>query len=216
MDQPLSLSEKILLLSVRPEKGGFLFATQGVLDYAVTGALILDLVMAGNLRFEVGKLVLNSSHTDVPAGGYLLERIAKVGSPKTSGYWLKSILLSRSKIRKLVLDQLVGKREVRLESRRFLFFTWNVAFLRSGHQATRIIAEIRSTLMRGNGTEEQLYFISLLEPNRLLRRVYPEGCERRKARQRIKATVTANQVSVALRNVVQAANAFAALGHSRS
>lgn len=209
MNQPLSLCEKILLLSVRPGKGGYFFATRRGLDFAVAGALILDLVLAGNLRFADGRLVVISVQADSPAGNYLMERLAKVPKPKTAGFWLKSILLSKRTIRKLVLRQLIASREVRLETRHFLFFSWSIVFLRSGNQTARIISEIRHILMRGNGTDQQISLISLLLPSRLLGRIYPERYERRQARKRIKENGEVNRSSLPLRNLLQVANSVA-------
>lgn len=206
----LTLSEKILLLSVRPGNGGFYIATQGVLDYALTGALILDLLLAGNLRMENKKLQLVNSRCETPAGRYLLHRMGKVNNHKSAGYWMQAFSLSKRKIRKALLEQLSEKDQLRLEPRRWLFFSWEKPILRTGHRVPALLAGIRQSVIRGQVSDEQLALVALLKPARLLRRVYSEGYERRTAQPRIRRILSEGTASEAGRPFPAAARVVAA------
>jgi len=102
----LTLSEKLLLLSIHPEKGGYYFSTSGAREYSLLGAVLIEMEQAGYLKFDGNRIVGQSVRTHSSLYDYLLEKILASGKSRKIGYWLGSPGISKTRIRKSVLQSL--------------------------------------------------------------------------------------------------------------
>lgn len=210
MEKNLTLSEKILLLAIRPEKGGYFMEASSALQYSLTGALFLEMERAGNISFEDKLIRLKSTRTDSPVVAYLIEKLSASSKPRRIGYWLTALSISKPKVKRGLLDALEAKREVRLADRKFLFFKWKKVYLQSGNSSSSLVHDIRRMIMKPADSVDDIYFLSMVEASKLLSRIFPDRHQRKNARDKIKQLKTGSQVPEAVRMAIQTAAAIAA------
>ncbi len=143
-----------------------------------------------------------------PSHAYLLEKMAGSPQPRRIQFWLSSLRISMRKVRSEVYQSLVQKREIRLEERRFLFFRWKKPFLNPGNHASQVVDKVKRLINQPPDVEEEVYFLILLEPASLLRRVYPERTMRRSARMKIRQFRENNGSSAAVQQVIGVSKAI--------
>lgn len=203
----LTLSEKLLLLSIHPEKGGYYFSTAGARDYALAGALLIEMEEAGCLKFDGDRIVGQPVRTSSSLYDYLLGRILASSKPRKIGYWLSSAGISKAQARKSVLQSLVTKHEVKMVDRHFLFFSWKIPFLQTGNSVNRLSAGLRRIIYKVPDETEDILLLTLLEPAQLIRRVFPDRKQHRMVRDKIKLLQTGSQVPEAVRTAIRSAAA---------
>lgn len=181
----------------------------GALPYSLIGALLLDMERTGNIAFENKLVVVKSTRTDNPVTAYLLEKISASPRPRKTGYWLTALSVSKSKIKRGLLDCLASKREVRLVDRKFLFFKWKKAYLQSGNSAAGLVNDIRRMTMSPVESVDDIYLLSMVEASKLLSRIFPDRHQRKSAREKIKQLKAGNQVPESVKQAIQAAAAVA-------
>ncbi len=205
MRPELTISEKILLLSVHPEKGGYFMAQSGSLDLSLRGALILDLELAGAIRLEDKLVVPQKSAVQGEPAAYLLEKIRSSAKIRKVSHWLNSFSVSRKLIRQEIIKSLIEKKELRLVEKHFLFFRWKVPARQSGNSTPWIINDIKNTIMKPGDSREDLYLVTLIESAQLLPKIYKDRAAVKEAKRRLKLIKAGNQVPEAVKQAIQAA-----------
>jgi hypothetical protein len=210
METALSLSEKIYLLAIHPQKGGMVSSAFNQLNYVVSGAILLELFLGNKIRFEGKKVILKDSKSSDPVLKLALEKIGAAKSPRNSIHWVSRISYSGRFIRGSIRQSLAQKRWVRVEQRQFLFFRWKKVYLLDKIRVAALVAETENRIFRGTENPEERYLLSLLLPSGLLRRLFPVREKRKLARQKLKQMEVENVVSKAVADVIRASRAAAA------
>lgn len=83
-------------------------------------------------------------------------------------------------------QSLARKREIKLEDKRFLFFTWKKPWLTPSNHTWNLINKIKNHDYQNSDNPYDLYLSALLEPASLWSRIYPEWSMRRSAKQKIR------------------------------
>lgn len=203
MENDLTLAEQLLVLAVRPGKGGLLTFPSGTINYCLLGSGAFELIMAGNVVLHDRKLEVISGKTTIGLHTFLLEKMEKSIRPRSVSHWLSRWGFSGRKMRSLVYQSLAAKGEIKLEERRFLFFKWKIPVLMPKNHVYNLINSIKSMVIRGPGVPEEIYLLSLLEPAGLLRRIYPDRRLRKPARLKIKGFLNPGIASGALTEAVE-------------
>lgn len=207
MENRFKLTEMVLLLAIRPQKGGITWMAGGALDLVMAGALFLEMEMAGALTIRDNRLEALSNNNTDPLHALLLGKLAPREKPRRISFWLSSLRLSPSKIKAGVLGTLVNAREIRLEERRFLFFRWKKPFLMPGHHVAQVIDLAKRTLTAFPREKEAVALLMLLDQAGLLSRVWPDRFTRRNARAKIKqfrSDLTGNPEMASIAAVIKA------------
>jgi len=210
MDKSLSLSEKIYLFAIHPQKGGILSSAYSDLDYILLGSLFLELYLEEKIVFENKRIVLKNSKTNNPLHRLLLVKMELSKKPLKISRWINKFYFSQKKIRRLLQKSLVDKRMIRLEDKNFLFFRWKKTVLVNKQKVNQLLSEIDNSIFKGTADKEQIMLLSLLKPAGLMKRLFPEKEKRNKAKHRLKNMMVENQVSAAVADAISAAQAVAA------
>ncbi|HNQ37687.1 MAG TPA: GPP34 family phosphoprotein [Prolixibacteraceae bacterium] len=186
MENRLHLTEMVLLLAVRPQKGGITWLAGNHLDLVLAGATFLEMEMAGAVVIREGRIEVLPERSKDPFHAGLQEKLAARGEPRKISYWLGGLRLSPSKIKASVLGALESGREIRLEERRFLVFRWKKPYLMPGHHAGQVIDQVKRGLSSFPREKEMVALLLMLDVAGLLPRVWPDRFTRRNARTKIK------------------------------
>ncbi len=195
MEQNLTLSEKLLLLAIRPGKGGIMAASSLSVDFVVLGAQLLELSLEGKVEIRDKRIELKSGVASSDLHGYLLERLSRCPRPRKVDYWLNAFSISRKKVKTGVYASLEAKREIRMESRKFLFFKWKIPVLLSGNHASGVVSEIKNLLAGRIVHAGDIYLLALADAGDFMRRVYPERDKRRAARVKIRSFLKEDRIT---------------------
>lgn len=210
MEKSLSLSEKIYLLAVHPQKGGIIFAAAQKLDFALLGALILELLLDKKIEIDNKRIKVLTTKSDDPIKGYLIEKMSKAKRPQKITTWISKFRMSVKKIRRHIKTSLVKKRMLRLEEKQFLFFRWKKPVVLNKQAVYKLQSEIENQIFRGTDSEENLILLSLIKPAGLLKTIVREKEMRKIANRKLKKMMEDNQVSKAVSSSIAAAQAVAA------
>ncbi|SEU01635.1 Golgi phosphoprotein 3 (GPP34) [Draconibacterium orientale] len=210
MDQPIPLAQKIYFLGIHPEKGGIRSGAASAMHFVVIGTLLMDLYLQKKIKFEGKRVIVLSTKSDNELHRFVLDKMSRAKSPKKISTWISKLNYSQKYIRSEVQKGLVAKRLIRLEEKQFLFFKWKKPVVLNKQVMYRMIAEIDKQIFKGTTAEEELIFLSFLEPAAMLRLVYQDRRKRKQARARLKQMSINNRVSGAVADAIAASQAIAA------
>ena len=182
----MTLGEKLLLLAIRPNKGGIMWVSSQSLDFCLIGATILEMELSGTISIIDKRVKVNREISSTPQFNYLLEKMVKANNPRKIGHWLDAFVISKKRVRSELYQSLVQKREIKLEDKRFLFFTWKKPWLTSSNHTWNLINSIKNHGYQNSDDLYDLYLSALLEPAELWGRIYPEWSARRSAKQKVR------------------------------
>jgi hypothetical protein len=216
MDTKLNLAEELLLLALNEEKGTVLLRAQTALPYALSGALLIELVDAGLLRLE-GKTLL-AAPGGTTRDEILDEVLAKVRSSKRTHslrHWVLRLGRSGGKIKKKLLTRLVEKRILQREEQRLLWIFPMQHFPEADSRPEfEIRRRIRSGILRGRTRDERsAALISLACACDLIGVVF-EKEERRDAKKSAKEIAKSQPVGSAVAQTVAAIKTAAVIAAS--
>jgi hypothetical protein len=205
MENDLTLSEKLLLLAIRPEKGGIFFGSSQTLDICLTGALLLELDFAGYVTIREKRADPVKEISSNPLYAFILGKMGKSTRPRKIGYWLNPFILSGKRIRNELYRSLAEKRQIRLEDRHFLFFTWKKPKLLPSNHTWRLIGQLKNLMFQDPGKPEDLYLAAMLEPAEMWKRIFSEWSRRREARRKIREFMDKPQSSEVMQHATETA-----------
>ncbi|HPT31016.1 MAG TPA: GPP34 family phosphoprotein [Prolixibacteraceae bacterium] len=205
MENNLTLSEKLLLLAIRPEKGGLFFGLSQTLEVCLTGALLLEMELTGHVSIREKRAEAIKMTSSYPLYAYILGKMEKSSRPRKIGYWLSPFILSPKKIKTELYRSLAEKRQIRLEDRRFLFFTWKKPFLLPSNSTWRMTDHLKNLMFQDPGNPEDLYLAALLEPAEMWKRVFSEWSKRREIRRKIRQFMDKPQTTELMQHAADAA-----------
>jgi len=147
MENDLTISEKLLLLAVRPEKGGLRGISSQALDFTLVGAALLEMTLARNIILKDKRVEVISEKSNSSLHRYILERLTRSSRSRKLRHWFEPFSISNRKVRSILYDLLIQKKEIRLENRRFLNFTWKKPYLGPGNHACNLVDKIKSLII---------------------------------------------------------------------
>jgi hypothetical protein len=207
MENELTLGEKLLLLAIRPNKGGIMWVSATSLDFCLIGATILEMEMSGFVSISDKRVKVNREISTSSLFNYFLEKMNKANNPRKIGHWMEAYVISKKRVRNELYQSLVQKKEIRLEDKRFLFFTWKKPWLTPSNHTWNLINSIKNNGYQNFDNLNELYLSVLLEPAELWSRIYPERDKRRSAKKKIKQYLLTSQPTDTMTHAVESVNA---------
>lgn len=206
----ISLSEKLYLLAIDPEKGGLASTTQTALDYVLVGALFMELYWNKKIRFDARKIVVLSNKGETKLHQLLLDKMSKARRPRSISSWINRFYGLQKRIRNEVENGLEQKQLIKRQARKFMFVRWKKPVICNNADQTNLTSELKDCLIAGTNDEEQLVLLSFIAPAGLLYRLFPDRKQRKNARRRLKNIMAGNRVSAAVADAISAAHALTA------
>ncbi|KAA6184818.1 GPP34 family phosphoprotein [Thiohalocapsa marina] len=141
----LSYAEEILLLALDDETGAIKPLPAQAMHYALAGALLIELAMAGRIDTDLQTLRVTDR---APTGDALLDDVlqrltAPQPVPRKTSDWLGQLVTDMPDLQERVLARLVDKGVLRIEDRRIL---WVFAVRRYPLLEDREVREVRARL----------------------------------------------------------------------
>ncbi|NOY22711.1 MAG: GPP34 family phosphoprotein [Acidobacteria bacterium] len=149
----LTLSEQLLLLALKDEKGTVVSKAGMAVDFGLAGALLLELTMDERIDIRDGKLVVQNA---TPSGDPLHDEVltilaAKAGKLKPMKYWVPRLASKMRKLRHKIADRLVLSGILRLEKKRILSIFPSVRYPTANPlPELKVREQLKHTVLEGN------------------------------------------------------------------
>jgi hypothetical protein len=118
----LTFVEELLLLGLDDRTGALLPTPVMGFNYALAGAVIADLALAGRVDTDLKQLtVLNTEPTGDPMQDRVLKTLAASPQPKTVSHWLGVFSSQRAEMEDEALARLVARGILRREDKKILW-----------------------------------------------------------------------------------------------
>ncbi|MFP4084594.1 MAG: GOLPH3/VPS74 family protein [Desulfonatronovibrio sp.] len=118
----LTFAEELLLLALDDKKGVIKPLPCHSMRFALTGALLMELAMAGRIDTDLDSLqVINPEPTGNQLLDEFLERLKDSDSPRNTEYWLNELAWNTENLQDRTLQQLVHKGILKIEDRKILW-----------------------------------------------------------------------------------------------
>lgn len=142
---PISIAEEIYLLALDDERGILKpHLPASALDYALAGALLMELAIRGRIDTDLKSLnVISHEPTGDPLLDEVFKTIQQKSNPQPVSFWLAELAGESERIEKQVLERLIGKGILKQENKRIL---WMFETRRYPMMDDKEIKEVRSRL----------------------------------------------------------------------
>jgi golgi phosphoprotein 3 len=118
----LTLLEEVVLLAIDPRSGSLRGDQQYSIPYALAGAVLFDLALAGRIDTDVDAIeVVNPAPTGSPVQDEILADLASRHEPMSVRGWVEQTFRERTDLEGRALDQLAARGLIRLETVRRLW-----------------------------------------------------------------------------------------------
>ncbi len=210
MNDSISISQKIYLLGIHPQKGGIISAAYNKMNYVLLGTLFLELYLHKNVIFENKRIILTNRKSQIPLHQFLIKKLESSKHDLKISRWMNKLYFSLKFIRGEVQQELVDKRIIKMKHHKFLFFRWDTPVIINAQLIYRLVNQIENQIFKGTSVEEEILVLSFLRPAGLINRLFPEKNKRKHALTRLKNMMVENQVSQAVAEAITASQAVAA------
>lgn len=207
MPENVTLTQKIYLLGIHPQKGGIISPAYTAMDYCLLGTLFLELYQSKKINFEKKKIIVLDTKADNELHRFILQKMSKSERPLSISRWINKFYFSLRYIRKEIQQQLTDKRLIRMESKRFLLFKWGRPNIVDKQFVSKLVAEVERMIFGTPASVEDIYLLTFIKPAGLLRRIFSSREKRKQASKRINKLMTENQMSIAVSDAISAAKA---------
>ena len=174
----ITLSEELFLLSFYERKTSLALSPSPALPYALAGALLVELLLAGKIHLEESRRVMvdDVSPTGDPQLDSLLEYFQLVKKPKKLTYWINVFGSRMKKIQKGLVTSLLAKNVLREEKKRFLWVIPYSEFTQLDASAKYWRKQhLRAIVLGGDRSDDQsVALLSLLKACNLLNNIFTE------------------------------------------
>ena len=207
MPENVTLAHKIYLLGIHPEKGGIIAPAYTAMDYCLLGTLFLELYESKKINLENKRIVVLDTKADNDLHRFLLQKMDNAKRPLRISHWINKFYFSLKFIRKEIQQQLVEKRLIRLEQKRFLFFKWWKPYVSDKQFVAKLVSEVERMIFSAPSGVEDIYLLTFIKPAGLLRRIFSGREKRKQASKRINKIMTEKQFPMAVSDAISAAKA---------
>jgi len=178
---PLTLTEEVLLLALDDASGDLRPMPVMGLEYALAGAVLADLALAGRIDTDPQQVVVLDT---APVGDPLLDEalaaLVASADPLPVSHWLRVLAGDTQALEKAARNRLVARGILREEKHK-LFWVFGVRRYPAANDRERVEVRTRlSALILGDDLPDprDAILISLLTASRLLLHLFPEDAYR--------------------------------------
>jgi hypothetical protein len=199
-----TLAERLLLLALHDEEGSVVWRSSVALPYGLTGAVLQELALRGNVAYRENKIVVIDS---TPTGDEILdEALLLMGREKKSRdakHWVNRLRGDLKDLKEICLDRLVAKGVLRRERRKLLWVFPVDRFPTENPRAEADVRhQIRNIVLEGETPdEESVALIGLMKACDLINEVFVKP-ERRDAKRTIKKITSSEEIAKSVSGAV--------------
>ena len=200
----LNLPETFLLLSLKPNKPGFLIPTEK-LNPGMIGAIFMELSLKNMMEIKDKQLIIKKlpKNLDYPFDE-IVSRIFKSKKEKKIKSWISLFSHRGRKYRTHILRDLEKKGLIRITEKKFLFIPYKSASLIKKGIREDIIANLRTVLLKGKNINNQsASILSLIQACKIQKVLSKDKSDFRNIKIKLKAILKSDSISQDVNQVIK-------------
>lgn len=151
----LTIAEKFLLLSLKPQKTGYCI-DDARLNSGLIGSILLDLSFDDKINIQGKILHTNDSRTKLSkVHQQMLQTMADAAKPRKIRRWISKFKPKGRSIRHSILQDMQDKQLLRLENKRFLIFPYKTVKLLETRTRSKLITILRDSILKARDIDTQ-------------------------------------------------------------
>jgi golgi phosphoprotein 3 len=201
-----SVATSFIILALHPDKGRIMIDNLHF-RYTLTGAVIMDFVEKGEIKFIENKIVPSFRRNGVSYHDIFAEKIENSGRNRKISHWIQVLVRKSRLVFRDNIEQLINKGIVRHEKRYFLnIIPYNRYFIYDPDIRSKLIVELREILLNGKAADKrQSMMIGLIKASESYRILSESREERRiikrKCGEFVASDIVATETAEAIRQV---------------
>lgn len=200
----LYIYEKLMLLAIDDYKGTVFFSASHALPYAISGALIYDLIQEGFIQFEAD--LIKITNFDKQIDDEILKEtynLIKEEAPQKISFWIQKLYVKIDNIKQRIIDKLVKEDILKEEQGRFLWIIPVHRFPTKNPQPElNLRLALRSCVLDGKqGSPCDIALLSLVYSCNLMEEIFSEE-EYEFAEKNTKNMIESDEVGIVLRETI--------------
>ncbi len=207
-----TLAEELFLISLEDKKDGVKLSVSDAMPYALSGALLLELALAGKVRLADKKVFpQEATPGGNPLANELLEKIAASKKVRKIEHWIGVFGEKGKKLRKGILGGLVSRGVLSEQEKRFLWVIPYTGYASQDASARFALKQELRAVVLGSApvTERTLALLSLVRAARLEDHLFTRD-ELKQARRQIENMTKSEAVGEAVIAAIQAVESASA------
>lgn len=200
----LSVSERLLLLALHPNKNRFLFSSQ-VLITGVVGSVLIELSALGFI--EIDNNEIKFKHQKQKLEDYQLivsEKIKNSLKGKKVRRWISKIAMNGGKLRWMVIEGLEKKKMVRIIKKKFLFIPYREVLLLNGSFRNKEISHLRGIVFKKMDAEtDDISLLALMHACKMHRVISKDRQELKLLKKKMKSIIEKHQIAKGVDTVIK-------------
>ena len=181
------VTEHFISLSLNPATGRYL-VPGNFLSYGITGAMLMDLALAGKTGIKDHNLILtrDSSPAGIVPYDRMIRKISAAGRKKTVKKWLQVFNRRSSLYRREMQKYLEAQGILRTEKKMFIGIPYKLNYLRKAELKNELITRYRDIILHDKPpADHEIMMMGLLFACKMHKILSGPGPERRQIRKKL-------------------------------
>ncbi|MDN5354143.1 MAG: golgi phosphoprotein 3 [Candidatus Cloacimonadota bacterium] len=205
MKNKLTLPEELLLIALDDDEGTFVQMPMMALDYALAGALIMELALQERIGIRAGKLHLrNDSDLNDEIYNKLLQMIASESENKPVKFWIEKINFEFEDLKQTILQKLIDKKILMEKEEKILWVFHRRRYpMIHGEEEKEVKTRLREVVRQNKEpSTRDIILLSLIQACGLIDEVFSKE-EQQKFSERIDSIAKLTTIGQEVHNEVQ-------------
>lgn len=199
----LNAAQKFLLITKRPEKGGFVISDMFI-NYGIIGAILLEMSLEERTVIDDSKLILKNTRSHDPIVSEISEIIGRESKPRKIKHWVSKLARKSGKYKWAILTELEKKRLIRIEHRKFLgFIPYKKSYLVDNRVREGLIRELKEIVTGKTMSRENLVILGLVEACKMHKIITSDKTELKTVKKELKTLIKDSPIAGAVSDTIK-------------
>jgi hypothetical protein len=208
------ICDDFLILALNPRSGNYMiYGNQ--LTYGLLGALLMDLMSAGYLAIDNGRVVEGETK-GIPSSQVLEKILSKIrANPRSLRItaWIRKLGIRSGRYLKEVRAEMITKGQIKVVRKRILFIPWSLWYPADPGYRKRLIFNIQNILLSGReaGREEAM-LLGLIYATKLHKALSADRDKRKRLRKALVAYMKKSDIASGTDQIIREIQTAVAAG----
>lgn len=208
------ICDNFLILALNPRSGNYMiYGNQ--LTYGLLGALLMDLMTAGYLAIDNGRIVPGET-TGMPSSQVLEKILLKIrANPKSLKVttWIRKLGIRSGRYLKEVRSEMIAKGQVKVVRKKILFIPWSLWYPADPGYRKKLIFNIQSILLSGKEAgKDEAMLLGLIYATKLHKALSVDRDKRKRLRKALVMYMKKSDVAAGTEQIIREIQTAVAAG----
>lgn len=208
------ICDDFLILALNPRSGNYMiYGNQ--LTYGLLGALLMDLMSAGYLAIDNGRVIAGET-AGIPSSQVLEKILLRIrANPRSLKVtaWIRKLGIRSGRYLKEVRAEMIEKGQIRVVRKKILFIPWSLWYPADPGYRKRLIFNIQSILLSGKEAgKEEAMLLGLIYATKLHKALSADRDKRKRLRKALVMYMKKSDVASGTEQIIREIQTAVAAG----